>query len=223
MKKVLSILLAALFVLGTLTGCTAGQAEETPIPSAKVTFRRNSPILGIISEDDFYTNEFIGLSFKLPEGWEFALQEELDMMMGGSISAGFDENDDNALVEYSFNSTLYDMMASNPQTAESLVVMLINTARFSGGSDVGEKDYLSALKENLNADGEVYSFGETKEKSLGEMEYTVLEAELTGKSVYQSYYVRRVDKYMVCLCFTGREADLGATLGDNFTDGDTIH
>lgn len=226
MKKVLIILLALSIAACVFTGCQNQQAEETSALSGGTIIRRNSQILGTISDDGSYFNEFLSLGFTLPEGWVFADQAELDMMMGGSIGStyGGDDDDESALIEYSFNSTIYDMMASNPVTAESVVVMFVNTARFSGGVGMSEEDYLSALKENLSANEDMpYVIGDTEEKTIAGTDYMAMEAEIAGKGVYQSYYIRRVDKYMVCLCFSGARAEPGSIIGEYFTNGDTVH
>lgn len=206
MKKTLAFILAVSMALCMLTGCSGQEKTKTPDFSVGVT------------TETAYTSEFSSLSFTLPEGWDFATQEELETMMGAGSEAIYGE-DPSAAVKYSLASTVYDMMAYSADGASNIIVMYENLARYPGGTKLTEEEYLQLMSDQLTSmDGYDYTIGDTSSVTLGSYDYTSLVAQLAAgeQSINQQYCVRRVGSYILAICFTGIDTDIVSVLGSYF-------
>lgn len=182
MKKysVISLVL----VLALLAGCGGSSGKYVP---------------GTLNGDT-YTNEYIGYSYTLPEGWKFATQEELDEMMnaGGELL----NDDQKAGAEYAKIATIYDMMAQSPE-GYNIIVMLDNLKLYVGGTGTTPEDYIDNLTTQLEAVNSVsYSCGEVTQVSAFGRDWSVLPAELVGTGVFQTYNICRIDDYMAAIIVT---------------------
>jgi hypothetical protein len=222
MKKTISIILAIMMFASLFTGCGAVENDTTSTDGSQTGDSENAGnaednelVLGEIDADT-YTNSFAELSFTLPEGWEYATETELEEMMGSGSEVIFGD-DQQAAMEYAMSATVYDMMAQKTDDGANIIVMLENTAMYEGGTDITEEEYLAALEQSIASAQTSYSFADTTSKvTVNDFEYTVLESEIVGYSAYQSYYVRRIGKYMLCICFTGYEANPGSAMQGYF-------
>jgi len=184
MKKcsVISLVL----VLALLAGCGGGGSSGKYAPGTL--------------NGDTYTNEYIGYSFTLPDGWSFATQEELDEMMdaGGDLL----NEDQKAGAEYAKIATIYDMMAQSP-AGYNIMVMLDNLKLYVGGTGTSVEDYIESLVTQLEAVNSMsYTCGEVTQVSAFGRDWSVLPAELTGTGIYQTYNICRIDDYMVAVIVT---------------------
>jgi len=89
---------------------TPEEPEEEPIVVER----------GVI-EDELYLNESIGLSFNLPEGWDFADDETIAMMMGVGVELIAENGGE---LDTSDINALYDMVAYNAATDSNAMVMI---------------------------------------------------------------------------------------------------
>ena len=163
--------------------------EEEPI----VIYR------GII-EEDVYLNSSIGLSFALPEGWSFADDETIAMMMGVGIeliaeNGGFDLDTSNI-------DALYDMVAYNATTDSNTMVMIETLDVPPGTEPPTAQGQLEALRERLE-EMDVFGFEFGRPFTVwiaGETFDTLPITVSLGEIQTQQYYLVRIQGgYMVTI------------------------
>lgn len=184
MKKISVV--ALVLALALLVGC--GGASGTYEPGTL--------------EGDTYTNEYLGYSFTLPDGWTFATKEELNSYM--DAGSEFLNDDQKAAAEYAKLATIYDMMATSDM-GENITVMLDNLKLYVGGTATKPEAYVNNLKEQLavvEADGLSYEVSDSYTVNALGKDWIVLSAEIVGRGAYQTYSVCRVDNYMVGVIIT---------------------
>lgn len=239
MKKYLAAFLAFVILAGVFAGCAGNddvggsisappsestdptpdvenseKPEKTPVP---VTEGDDKDLdLGSVSSDTaVYTNEFAGVTFALPEGWMFYSQDQLAEMMN-LVGESF-EGDKQALLEYAMESTVYDMVAYAP-SGENIMVMFENISRYLGGLLLDADGYLDALESNFDLITTVnYETIGRSDLKLGGVDYRCLSVTDADTGINQDYVVRREGKYMICIAFTGINANPAATMGEYFT------
>ena len=165
MKKIISLLLAALMILG-LCGCGTGldldandligssESEETGFQSeeASTSSEEQEPedITGKI-ENNLYKNEFLGITFNLPSGWTFYTEDQIADINKQATNKM--DGDTASLVQSS--SITYDMYAQNPTDGSNVN---LNLEKFSLAQmltmDVkkvieGQFDMLKSTYENM--------------------------------------------------------------------------
>ncbi|MCL2857637.1 MAG: hypothetical protein FWE19_07985 [Oscillospiraceae bacterium] len=99
---------------------------------------------GVI-EDDVYISDFLGLSFTLPEGWDFADEETIAMMMGVGVEL-IAENGGVDLDTASIDA-LYDMVAYNATTDSNAMLMIERLD--TNAQPLTSQGQLEALRERL--------------------------------------------------------------------------
>lgn len=101
-------------------------------------------------ENGIYTSSFNGMSFTAPEGFEFSSEEEiLSMLDIGTDIIGGDNAD--LYKELASKTTIYDMMAQNASTGESVIIMYENLTAY--GYDVDDftiDDYVTAMESQFS-------------------------------------------------------------------------
>lgn len=192
MKKFIAIFLAVLFML-SLAACGGGEGtEDGGDDSVKVS-------RGVIT-GDAYKNTFAGFTFTKPEDWVYLSDEEI----GNTIDAGQAGLDLNAIQEtLAKKASVYDMAASNV-AGESVMIIYENTM-LTAFKKISADEYLTSVKTQLNGVSSVeYSFGKVEDITLGSTEYKKLtvEAESSGVTFIQAYYVRMVENYAVGVVVT---------------------
>ena len=153
-------------------------------------------------EGDTYTNEYLGYSFTLPDGWEFATKEELNNMM--AAGSEFLNDDQKAAAEYAKLATIYDMVATS-DIGENITIMLDNLKFYVGGTATKPETYVNNLKEQLaavDANGLTYEVGDTYNVNAVGKDWIVLSAEVPNMGIYQTYSICRVDNYIVGVIIT---------------------
>lgn len=151
-----------------------------------------------------FTSDLAGLALTLPdESWTIATDEDLAEMMNlGQEAVGDDLSD---LEKAMANLTnIQDMMAQNPQTGESILLMFENLAIIPGASDYTAEAFAEELAQGLEAtDALPYIVGEIGTQTLGGNEYVVVPATVDGYELCQHYLIRREGNFMVELILTG--------------------
>lgn len=191
MKKcsVISLVL----VLALLAGCGGGGGSSS-----------GKYVPGTL-DGDTYTNEYIGYSYTLPEGWSFASQEDLDEMMdaGGELL----NEGQKAGAEYAKIATIYDMMAQSPEGC-NIIVMLDNLKLYVGGTGTSVEDYIDNLVTQLEAVSSMsYTYGEVSQVNVFGHDWSVLPTELTGTGIVQTYNICRIDDYIAAMIVTSDKAE----------------
>ena len=151
-----------------------------------------------------FTSDLAGLALTLPdESWTIATDEDLAEMMNlGQEAVGDDLSD---LEKAMANLTnIQDMMAQNPQTGESILLMFENLAIIPGASDYTAEAFAEELAQGLEeTDALPYIVGEIGTQTLGGNEYVVVPATVDGYGLCQHYLIRREGNFMVELILTG--------------------
>ena len=139
MKKILSCLLVIIMLLSLCACGSSGNSDDVRGEIVTEGKKDDATEGNIIEETDAptekefslgkatgdtYRNEFLGVSFTLPEGWEFYSEQQM-MQMNNLVGEYMDE-DAAALLENA--NIVYDMMASDPISGSSLN---INLEKFS--------------------------------------------------------------------------------------------
>ncbi len=169
-------------------------------------------------DDDVYINEYADLSFKLPDSWEFYSDEDLAAIMNIAIDS-FDNISD-FQKELTKVQTIYDMMATDSLTGENVIVMYENLGLL-GKSSMTADEYADALSQQMNQvqTDFAYNFEKGEPYMIGDNEYAVLKAsvDMQVASVYQTYLMRKVGDYMLCICISGNTEDYYDNIIGNFS------
>lgn len=187
-------------------------AEPTAEPAAEPTQEPDAPTVAEALagfshgtwEGLTFTSDLAGLALTLPdESWTIATDEDLAEMMNlGQEAVGDDLSD---LEKAMANLTnIQDMMAQNPQTGESILLMFENLAIIPGASDYTAEAFAEELAQGLEeTDALPYIVGEIGTQTLGGNEYVVVPATVDGYELCQHYLIRREGNFMVELILTG--------------------
>ncbi len=208
MLKGISIILIIASTVILLTGC-GKKKEETPktTPSENVNVENNVEEQKNNSTEEFsmgewnngvYENKFLGLKFKLPDGWTYSSDEEIARTM--NIGKELLNDDQKAAAEIANLTSAYYIMANNPNTGDSISIMTEKPLM-----EATTEYYLSQLKSQLSSVESIkYEVGEVTKEKVANTEFDVLTA--TGKAngieFTQKYYVRKMDKYFVDILVT---------------------
>ena len=181
-------------------------AEPTAEPAAEPTQEPDAPTVAEALagfshgtwEGLTFTSDLAGLALTLPdESWTIATDEDLAEMMNlGQEAVGDDLSD---LEKAMANLTnIQDMMAQNPQTGESILLMFENLAIIPGASDYTAEAFAEELAQGLEeTDALPYIVGEIGTQTLGGNEYVVVPATVDGYELCQHYLIRREGNFMV--------------------------
>lgn len=164
-------------------------AEPTAEPAAEPTQEPDAPTVAEALagfshgtwEGLTFTSDLAGLALTLPdESWTIATDEDLAEVMNlGQEAVGDDLSD---LEKAMANLTnIQDMMAQNPQTGESILLMFENLAIIPGASDYTAEAFAEELAQGLEeTDALPYVVGEIGTQTLGGNEYVVVPATVDG-------------------------------------------
>lgn len=201
MKKFVAILSAALTVL-SLTACEGSKnpsSDETTLPAeaenTEISISLADGINPGTTDGNRFVNESTGIKFTKPDSWIFSSDEDIAGMM--NIGAAHLDRDifEKALAEM---STVYDMVAVDPDTSASVTVAYENIS-FSEKDISTEEKYLESIKEQILSTSMEFTFEDKiKSERLGSYTYKKLESTNTtsGYSIQQTIYARVIGDYM---------------------------
>ena len=223
MKKAIKIALIILLIasmLFVLTGCgkeekvstNEGAAENKEIVLEEEVLSADTETLSEDTEKeetkteismgkwigDTYKNEFLGIEFVLPQGWERVTDEEIAAMM--NIGAEMLNDDQKIGAELAKLTSAYYMSVKNPNTGDNLTILTEKPTM-----NVTEEFYLNQLKTQLEAvESMNYEIGEISKENVSGKEFksVIATASVSGIEVGQKYFVRKMDKYFVCIIVT---------------------
>lgn len=170
-------------------------AVEVTLPS---TSDNNTSIAKGTVLGDTYTSTPAGVRFTLPSGWRFYTDAELAELIGTTAAALGVENFEDTLAN---QGSVYDMMAINNTTQESVMVLYENTIKTSGQT-VTAAQYADAVKANLSAMGYTVSYAQSE--FLGNTQFVSMTATYTvsGVTLEQKYFCRSLGDYVVSVILT---------------------
>ncbi len=201
MKK--NSLLLAIIMLVSLCIASCG-SKPTDTPFAPGTTNENG-----------YTSDWMGLSFKPTEDMEMMSAEELEMLMqaGGSIYTT-DEATGEEKLDYSKIPTAYEMVATDTQTQGSVLIM----AQYAD-EEMTVDAYIEGIKEQFDgsflADNGMSepTYSELANKKLAGREYTVFSYTFDEDGFGQTMYIAKIEDRIANICFThGSSAELDGFL-----------
>ena len=195
MKRIFALVIVLVMAL-SMVGC-----------SDKVTDILNKEILnkeltrGTV-DGNVYTSEYIGLSFVKPDSWVYSTDEEINELMGATNDIMNRTDYEAAVADL---ATVFDMMVIDSATSNNVNIVYENLA-LSGSTDITMEEYLDITKKNFEAIPDFsYTFSDATNVTLGGVEFTKLECDLTYMeliSMKQALYMKKVGNYMVLISFT---------------------
>lgn len=211
MKKLTAVLLALMLVV-SFAACdkktpepattpdtpsdTAPSNPSTPTPSATKLERGTW-------DGDVYTNSYMKFTLNLPEGWTISTDEELMALLDLGTEVLSEEMKKNYELAMEKAASFYDFAIADPATGTNLMFMFEDLSKTLGATAVKEEMYLDILKEQLVAVEQLgYKIIGVSEAKIAGESYKVLEVSAMEGVLFQKYFVKRVDKYMVAFIGT---------------------
>lgn len=209
MKKVLKSMLAiglTASMLFVLSGCGNKEEEKTTNDNEKTNVKQENKTVEFSMgswSDNVYSNDFLGLKFKLPNGWKYSSDEEIAEMMNLGVELLNDEQ--KAAAEVSKLNSAYYMVANDPNTGDNISIISEKPAM-----EVTTEFYINQLKTQLqNVNTINYEIGETSKETVAgkECDTLTVDASMSGVKMTQRYYIYKVDKYVVCIISTSTSGE----------------
>ena len=212
MKKIICFMLATVMAL-MLVGCSFtailpdGDANKNdsevdiPVGDKNAADESKKTVSRGTFEGDVYKNDYLGFEFTKPESWMYYTDEEIAAVFNMSAEQ-MGEQFEKALEN---NVSLYDMMVVDMTTGTNINVGYENLVK-TLATNITEAQYIEAMKKQLaTVAGMTVEFPEESETAkLGDNEYTkcVCTTTVSGATMTQVYYLRKVDTYMASIIVT---------------------
>lgn len=209
MKKVLKSMLAIVLtasMLFVLSGCGNKEEEKATNDNEKTNIEQENKTVEFSMgswSDNVYSNDFLGLKFKLPNGWKYSSDEEIAEMM--SLGTELLNDEQKAAAEISKLNNAYYMVANDPNTGDNISIISEKPAM-----EVTTEFYINQLKTQLqNVNTINYEIGETSKETVAgkECDTLTVDASMSGVKMTQRYYIYKVDKYVVCIISTSTSGE----------------
>lgn len=207
MLKDISIILIIASALILLTGC-GKEKEETSktTPNENVNVKNNVEEQKNNSTEKFpkgewnngvYENKFLGLKFKLPDGWKYSSDEEIAKNLNNGLELL--NEDQREKVEEALETKGVFYLQANDLTTNNNVQGF--TEKVPTG--ISEEAYLEQVSKQLSALENVnYNIGEIAKEKVTNKEYTTLQVEVPEYNVLQKYFIYKKDNYIVGIIVT---------------------
>ena len=153
-----------------------------------------------------YSNDFLGISYKLPDGWIKYSDEEIAAVMNLSLEMLNDNQ--KALADLAKLTVVFHMIVKNPETGENISVLTEKVHL-----DVTSIYYLENLKAQLSALTAInYTIGELSKETIGGREYDVLTAtaSVSDKTLTLKYYCCKLGKYFLSIVASSMNGEKAA-------------
>ena len=194
MKKIGKILVALICILVIVTGCGNKETSKTKQIS-----------LGSWTENT-YTNDFLGVTYNMPEGWTRYTDEEIKEVM----ELGSELTDASELSKKLSELTSVTYMMTSSVTGTNVILMSEKPV-----ISVSERSYAESLKTQLEAQTAMkYNLSEIKTETIDGKEFVTIEADV--ETLKQKYYIYKVDKCIVCAIITATANDDVNTIVEQF-------
>lgn len=209
MKKVLKSMLAiglTASMLFVLSGCGNKEEEKTTNDNEKTNVEQENKTVEFSMgswSDNVYSNDFLGLKFKLPNGWKYSSDEEIAEMM--NLGAELLNDEQKAAAEVSKLNSAYYMVANDPNTGDNISIISEKPVM-----EVTTEFYINQLKTQLqNVNTINYEIGETSKETVAgkECDTLTVDASMSGVKMTQRYYIYKVDKYVICIISTSTSGE----------------
>jgi hypothetical protein len=171
LKKVICILIAICIVTG-LSAC--GNEQSVAVEDRYV----RGSIVG-----DTWTNQWLGISYTLTDGFSFTSEEKLYELMQITSDTIFEDDQGNSFVDYSMLDTVYEMMAYHNNGSNVVVISEMNMTGLT------ENEYMNYIRLQIIQAALEYNFTELYDFQLGSVSMKRCDGSTTayGAMVYQTY------------------------------------
>ena len=184
MKKVLSILLCLTMVIGIFAACSSSGSSAKYVPGK--------------AEGSIFTSEWIGIQYTKSDDMIYATDEELEEMLDISADALYeDEKPGEQLIDYAKASSVIEMMASSIYGDN--VLLMTEKLPFQ---NITMEQYIESFQKQMDGQGTTFD-GQTSKTFAGK-EFTQLDysMDISGISLYQTYYLYKQENRMVAIIVT---------------------
>ncbi len=201
MKKLALVLACLTFVLCAVASCgvpatPAGTGEY--VPGACV--------------DNKYSSDWLALKFVPTKNLYLSTSEEIDALLELSADMFYvDEETGEEYLDWARVATVYEMMATNTENGDSVIVMTEKLAN----EEISIDEYIEALKAQIDAQSEISAtYSEPAGAVVAGADYTRFAYTINyeGVDVAQAMYLRKIGDRMVSICITAEteaaEADI---------------
>ncbi len=165
-------------------------------------------LLGVWN-DGVCSIEALGLEYVLPQGWDYATEEDMRATLNAVVEDGMLNERGKEQVEANMNRIVYGMLASDPVTGNNVQVMYESMKEVDPDRKLDVETYVQATISQMKnaiggADDTSLDFGDTYSARLGGKEFLVLPVQLSmsGTSAHEWMYIRRVGDWMATVVFT---------------------
>lgn len=179
---------------------TEPATEKTPTAAKDTDFERGTV------DGDVYSSDYSGVQFTLPSGWSFMSEEDVLATM----NIGFDVTGSDLTAELLNQLVIYDSVANNSLTGESIMFMYENISKTAPDPDsfTVEDYYEAAIKSASQMMSGVTLTGsdETEAVDIGGTEYLKYEMNISyddyGFELTQTYFGRKIDNFIFIISYT---------------------
>ena len=219
--KIKKILFTVLLLL-VLTGCSENNSIEQNV-DADITQNESIENTAVKNENDevvendevgislgtwegsVYTNDFLNLTYNLPQNWVKYSDEEIAEIM--NLGAEIVTNGNEFLKEVSKLTSVYYIFTQDLETNNNVSVYSEKVVY-----DFDVEYYLTQVKNQLESLTDInYVIGENSSANIDGVEYTTLDVSVAGLPILQKYYVRKQGKYFVGIIATSMTGEEGIT------------
>ena len=196
MKKFFSLFMIIALSLGLSACSSEPKIEEVEEVEEEQIYVRGEWV------DQVYTNDYLGFSFTLPEGWVSASDEELYSMLDTATEEALSEDVKEQYDKAVENATsFYDFAVFNLLTGESIMLTIEDLSKTVGAILLTEDLYMDALEANLgNVEGFEFEIVGREDSGLKFGQFRVLNMNIQDVMT-QKYYVLKDGKYMISFVF----------------------
>lgn len=159
-------------------------------------------------EGNTYINEFLGIKYKMPDGWKKYSKEEIAKAINIGMDMLDNENSE-SLKKLAEQTSMYYVITSDPNTGNSIQIMSEKPI-LSVTMDYYTSNLKKLLEENTSLD---YVVGEPKDITIDGVAFKEVDATATfsGVQMTQTYYIKNVGDYFVGIIVTDVSGSLDAT------------
>lgn len=178
MKKIFNYMIIAACTLLLVTGCSVEKKQEFSMGNW---------------EGNIYTNDFLGVTYSMPEDWTRTSDEELESLIEDATDLMEYNDAEKKLLEL---KAVYYLLAKSP-TGSNLI---LGSEKVVGG--VSDVKYAKNLKKQLESQENLnYTLSSVKLETINDKEFVTLEASL--ENIKQKYFIYKIDNHIIYLCVTG--------------------
>lgn len=199
MKKIALVLSCLIVVLGVAASCgqsVAGVGEYVPG----------------VCDNNKYSSDWLAFKFVPTKNLYLSSADEIEELLELSADMFYvDEETGEEYLDWARVTTVYEMMATDTETGDSVIVM---TEKL-GSDEIGVDEYIEALKAQMNEQSEITAaFADASQVKVAGGEYTRFAYTLTfeGIDIAQAMYLRKIGDRMVSICITAENEEAEAAI-----------